>query len=175
MSNQNPVGNGQAAGTPAQPSAAQLTIHKIYLKDASFEVPGGAQVFQEQGQPQFKLELNQRVERISDDTFEVVLGVTLTCELAEKVVFLAEIKQAGIFGLAGFDERGLQSVLGTYCPQTLFPYARSIISELVMNGGFPPFVLQPINFDQLFAEQMRRRSEEQAAGSPAQAPADSSN
>lgn len=172
MSNENPVGNGQA-GAQNPPAQAQLTIHKIYLKDASFEVPGGAQVFQEQGQPQFKLELNQRVERVGDDTFEVVLGVTLTCELAEKVIFLAEIKQAGIFGLAGFDERALQNVLGTYCPQTLFPYARSIISELVMSGGFPPFVLQPINFEQLFAEQMRRRAEEQSAAAGTPAPADS--
>jgi preprotein translocase subunit SecB len=156
MANDNPAANG--AG---QQQAAQLTIQKIYLKDASFEVPGAPQVFQEQGQPQFKLELNQRVNPFGQNLFEVVLGVTLSCELNEKTVFLVEIKQAGIFGLEGFDDTALQAVLGTYCPQALFPYARSSISELVLAGGFPPFVLQPINFDQLYAEQMRRRAAEQ--------------
>ena len=164
MSNENPAANGQA-GAQAQAPSAQLTIQKIYLKDASFEVPNAPQVFQEQGQPQFKLELSQRVDNFAQDTYDVVLGVTLTCEVDGKTVFLAEVKQAGVFGLTGFEQNALQTVLGTYCPQTLFPYARSIISELVMNGGFPPFVLQPINFDQLFAEQMRRRAEQQAAGS----------
>ena len=156
MSNDNPAANGQAE---AQPSA-QLAIQKIYLKDASFEVPGAPQVFQEQGQPQFKLELSQRVQQIGDNAFDVELGVNLTCELAEKVVFLAEIKQAGIFVLEGFDDANRQAILGTYCPQALFPYARSTISELVLAGGFPQFVLQPINFDQLYAEQMRRRAAE---------------
>jgi preprotein translocase subunit SecB len=160
MSNENAAANG-TAGT--QPSA-QLAIQKIYLKDASFEVPGAPQVFQEQGQPQFKLELSQRVQQIGDTAFEVVLGVNLTCELGEKVVFLVEIKQAGIFVLSGFDDASRQAVLSTYCPQTLFPYARSTISELVLAGGFPPFVLQPINFDQLYAEQMRRRAMEQQQG-----------
>lgn len=157
MANENQVGNGQAGAQPA--TSAQLSIQKIYLKDASFEVPGAPQVFQEQGQPQFKLELNQRVNPFAENLYEVVLGVTLTCELNDKTIFLVEVKQAGIFGLEGFDQNGTQAVLGTYCPQTLFPYARSAISELVMNGGFPPFVLQPINFDQLYAETMRRRAE----------------
>lgn len=158
MSNETPAPNGQAGAQ--SPAAAQLSIQKIYLKDASFEVPGAPQIFQEQGQPQFKLELNQRVQQFGENMYEVILGVTLTCELNEKTVFLAEIKQAGIFGLEGFDNQGLQAVLGTYCPQSLFPYARSAISELVLSGGFPPFVLQPINFDQLYAEQMRRRAGE---------------
>lgn len=159
MANDTPASNGHAGAEQATASA-QLTIQKIYLKDASFEVPGAPQIYQEQGQPQFKLELNQRVNNFAENVYEVVLGVTVTCELAEKTVFLAEIKQAGIFGLEGFDQNGLQTVLGTYCPQTLFPYARSAISELVMSGGFPPFVLQPINFDQLYAETLRRRAVE---------------
>lgn len=166
MSSENPAANGQA-GAQAQAPTAQLTVQKIYLKDASFEIPNAPQVFQEQGQPQFKLELNQRVDNFAQDTYDVVLGVTLTCEVDDKTVFLVEVKQAGVFGLSGFDQNGLQTVLGTYCPQTLFPYARSIISELVMNGGFPPFVLQPINFDQLFAEQMRRRAEQAGSQLPA--------
>ena len=156
MANENQAANGQAGAA----ASAQLTIQKIYLKDASFEVPGAPQIFQEQGQPQFKLELAQRVQQFAENQYEVVLGVTLTCELNDKTVFIAEIKQAGIFGLEGFEQDALQAVLGTYCPQALFPYARSSISELVLAGGFPPFVLQPINFDQLYAEQMRRRNAE---------------
>ena len=156
MANENQAANGQAGAA----ASAQLTIQKIYLKDASFEVPGAPQIFQEQGQPQFKLELAQRVQQFAENQYEVVLGVTLTCELNDKTVFIAEIKQAGIFGLEGFEQDALQAVLGTYCPQALFPYARSSISELVLAGGVPPFVLQPINFDQLYAEQMRRRNAE---------------
>lgn len=156
MSNDNPAANGQAGAQ----STAQLAIQKIYLKDASFEVPGAPEVFQEQGQPQFKLELSQRVNTVGQAVYEVVLGVTLTCELNEKTVFLAEIKQAGIFSIDGFDEANLQAVLGAWCPQALFPYARSAISDLVLAGGFPPFLLQPINFEQLYAEQVRRRAAE---------------
>ena len=91
--------------------------------------------------------------------FEVVLGITLTCAIEEKNVYLAEIEQAGIFGLDGFDERNLDMMLGTYCPNVLFPYARQAISDLITAGGFPPFYLQPINFEALYAEGLRRRAE----------------
>ena len=106
------------------------------------------------------MNLNQKVARIGEEMFEVVLGVTLTCTLAEKTVYLAEVQQAGVFGLAGFDERTLDMMLGTYCPNVLFPYVRQSVSELIVSGGFPPFYLQPINFEGLYAEGLRRRSEQ---------------
>lgn len=157
-----------AGAAPSAPSQAQFTIEKIYLKDVSFEAPNAPQVFNEQGQPALNMNLNQKVARLQDGLFEVVLGVTLTCTLNEKTVYLAEVQQAGIFGLTQFDDRTLDMMLGTYCPNVLFPYVRQSISELIVNGGFPPFYMQPINFEALYAEGLRRRTD-QAPGSIAMA------
>ncbi|HEU0154180.1 MAG TPA: protein-export chaperone SecB [Arenimonas sp.] len=157
--------NNGAAGA----DQAQFTIQKIYVKDVSFEVPNAPQVFNEQGQPNLELNLNQKVGRVGDGVYEVALGITLTCKIEDKTVYLAEIEQAGLFGLSGFDERTLDMMLGTYCPNVLFPYVRQAISELVTQGGFPPFYLQPINFEGLYAEGLRRRAE-QAQAQAAQLP-----
>jgi preprotein translocase subunit SecB len=156
----------QADGADANAAQPQFTVEKIYLKDVSFEAPNAPQIFNEQGQPQLNMNLNQKVARLADGVYEVVLGVTLTCMMGEKTVYLSEVQQAGIFSLAGFDDRTLDMMLGTYCPNVLFPYARQAISELISQGGFPPFYLQPINFEGLYAEGLRRRAE-QASGSVA--------
>lgn len=161
--------NGTAAAA-TNDQQAQFTIQKIYVKDVSFEVPNAPQVFNEPGQPQLELNLNQKVGRVSDGLFEVVLHVTLTCKLAEKTVYLAEVQQAGLFSLANFDERTLDMMLGTYCPNVLFPYVRQTLGELVSNGGFPPFYLQPINFEALYAEGLRRRAEQAQGAQAGQAP-----
>lgn len=144
---------------------AQFTIQKIYVKDVSFEVPNSPQIFNEPGQPQLELNLNQKVARVADGLFEVVLAVTVTCKLADKTVYLAEVHQAGLFGLGGFDDRTLDMMLGTYCPNVLFPYVRQTVGDLVANGGFPPFYLQPINFEAIYAEGLRRRAEQVAGAS----------
>jgi preprotein translocase subunit SecB len=157
--------NNGAAGA----DQAQFTIQKIYVRDVSFEVPGAPQIFNEPGQPNLELNLNQKVGRVAEGVFEVALGITLTCKLGEKTVYLAEVEQAGLFGLAGFDDRTLDMMLGTYCPNVLFPYARQAIGDLVAQGGFPPFYLQPINFEALYAEGLRRRAEAGQGGSAAEA------
>ena len=159
--------NGSAAAASSG-ATAQLTIQKIYIKDASFEAPGSPQVFGDQGQPQLQLNLSQKVTNVAEGVYEVVLTITVTCSINDKTAYLAEVQQAGLFGLNGFEPRGLEAVLSTYCPNTLFPYARQTVSELVQNGGFPPLFLQPINFDQLYADQMRRRAT-QSAGEGADA------
>ncbi len=151
-------GNGAGATT-----GAQLAVQKIYVKDASFEAPAAPAIFQDQGQPQVTLNLSQKVSNFAENLYEVVLTVTVTCKLAEKTAYLVEVQQAGIFGLTGFPQQELQMVLATYCPHTLYPYARQAVADLILSGGFPPFVLQPINFEQIYAEQARRRSEGQPA------------
>ena len=148
-------------GNGAAPTGPSFTVEKLYIKDVSFEAPGTPQVFNEAGQPQLQMNLNQNVQRLSDTAFEVVLGVTLTCTLGDKTAYLAEVQQAGVFGLVGFDETTLEIMLGTHCPNALYPYARQVISDLIQAGGFPPFLLQPINFESLFAEGMRQRAEQQ--------------
>ncbi len=140
-------------------TGAQLALQKVYIKDASFEAPSAPQIFQEQGQPQVQLNLQQQVGTLAENVYEVVLAVTVTCKLGEKTAYLAEVQQAGVFGVMGFDDPSRDAVLATYCPNVLFPYARQAVSDLIQNGGFPPFLLQPINFEALYAEQMRRQAE----------------
>ncbi|HET6587690.1 MAG TPA: protein-export chaperone SecB [Oleiagrimonas sp.] len=152
--------NGQDNGQNAQP---QMMLQKIYVKDSSFEAPNAPQIFQDIGEsdqePQVQLNLGQQANKLADDIHEVVLTLTLTCTIGERTAYLAEVHQAGIFGIAGFNEQDMAGILGSYCPNLLFPYARQVISSLVLEGGFPPFLLQPINFDALFAEQMQRNSQ----------------
>lgn len=147
-----------ANGAAAAPQTAQLALQKIYLKDASFEAPNAPHVFNEEGQPQLQLNLSQKVSTLAENVYEVVLSLTLTCTVNDKNAYLCEVQQAGIFAIAGFDQGSLEAVLSTYCPNTLFPYARQAVSDMVQNGGFPPYLLQPINFDQIYAEQLRRRA-----------------
>jgi preprotein translocase subunit SecB len=158
-----PTANG--AGAPQ--AAAQIVLQKIYAKDVSFEAPSAPQIFQEEGQTNLQLNMSQKVGTVAENVYEVLLTLTLTCTLGEKTAYLAEVQQAGIFGISGFDQRNLEAILSTYCPNALFPYARQAISEMVQNGGFPPYLLQPINFDQLYAEQLRRRAQQAAGGDAA--------
>lgn len=158
--NTNGAANGQATPEAGQ---AQLSLQRVYAKDVSFEAPGAPQIYQVQGQPNIELNLSQRVTTLGTDVYEVVLSVTATCKIEDKTAYLAEVHQAGIFGVAGFDAQNRDAILSTYCPNVLFPYARQVVSDLVQNGGFPPFLLQPINFEALYAEQLRRRAETGAA------------
>jgi preprotein translocase subunit SecB len=151
------AGNGKGNGQDTQP---QLNLQKIYVKDASFEAPNAPQIFQEIGEgaqePQVQLNLAQKSAKLADNVHEVVLTLTLTCSLGERTAYLAEVHQAGVFGIAGFSANDEAGILASYCPNLLFPYARQVISALVLEGGFPPFLLQPINFDALYAEQQQR-------------------
>ena len=153
-----------AAADGAQASAS-VNVQKIYLKDVSFEAPNAPMVFNEQGQPELNMNLNQKIGKLADGVYEVVLGVTLTCTVEDKTIYLVEVAQAGIFGLAGFDDATLDAMLGIHCPNILFPYARQTISDLISSGGFPPFYLQPMNFEAIYAEGLRRRAEQVAGAS----------
>ncbi|MBS0225027.1 MAG: protein-export chaperone SecB [Proteobacteria bacterium] len=156
--------NGAAAPAAADEQGATFSVEKIYTRDVSFEAPNAPAVFTEQGQPDLQMNLNQRAGQVGENAYEVVLGVTLTCTVNGKTAYLAEVQQAGVFGLAGFDAAGLDAMLGAHCPNILYPYARQAISELINGGGFPPFYLQPINFDALYAEGLRQRAAQQEQG-----------
>ena len=149
--------NGAAAESQAQPQAASFTVEKLYVKDLSFEAPNAPQVFNEQGQPDLQMKLNQKVQRLAENAFEVSLGITLTCTLNDKTAYLAEVEQAGVFGLGGMDDQMLDAMLGIQCPNILYPYASATIGQLITSGGFPPFPMQPINFEALYAETLRQR------------------
>ena len=147
--------------TPDENAQAQFQLQKLYTKDVSFELPNAPQIFQESGQADVKMSLAQRVEDLGENAHEIVLTVTVTATVGEKTAYLAEVAQAGIFTLSGFNEQAAHAVMNTMCPGTLFPYARQMISSLVSEGGFPPLVLQPVNFEQLYAQRMQQMMEEQ--------------
>lgn len=157
--------NPQAVNPQAAPTG-QFQIQKLYTKDVSFEIPNAPAVFQEAGQAEVKLNLSQRVNELDANNHEVVLTVTVTATVGEKTAYLAEVAQAGIFLVAGLNDQTKHAVINTLCPNTLFPYARNAISNLVADGGFPPLMLQPINFEQLYAQRMQQAA---AAGQQGQA------
>ena len=150
----------QSANGPA------FTIEKIYVKDVSFESPHSPAIFNESVRPELQLNMNQKVQRLNENAFEVILGVTLTCNAEGQTAYVAEVQQGGVFGLVGLEPPAVDALLSTQCPSILFPYIRSLVSELIQLGGFPPFFLQPINFDALYAESLRKRAQDSGDQQP---------
>lgn len=145
-----------ASESPAA-QARQILLQKIYVKDASLEVPAAPQIFARQGQPQMDVALNTDVKGIGGESYLVTLALTVTAKLGEEVAFLVEVHQAGLFRVSGFaTDSELQAVLGAYCPAQVFPFARETVSALIERGGFPQFLLQPINFDAMYLEHVNR-------------------
>ena len=136
----------------------KINLQKIYLKDASFESPKTPLIFQNADcQPTVNLQVNTETTPLDDNTFEVNLTLSVSAMQDEETVYLVEIKQAGVFTLRGFeDKKQLQQILATFCPTNLFPYAREAISNLVEKGGFSQLLLQPINFDALYQEHLKK-------------------
>ena len=146
--------------TPPQPT---FQIEKIYVKDLSLEIPHAPEVFREQAQPQLEVQISSSASKFSDPYYEVTVSATVTAKAGEKTLFLAEAVQAGIFQLRNVPQQELGPLLGIGCPTILFPYLREAISDLVGRGGFPPVVLAPISFEQLY---LQRLQQEQQPGSP---------
>lgn len=134
--------------TPTNPS--QLQLQAVYLKDCSFEAPQGPRVTGEWN-PQIGLDLNTAVNPVEGDLREVVLTVTVSAKQGERTVFLIEVKQAGAFLMQNLSPEDFKRAAGVICPGVLFPYVRSIVSNLVSQGGFPQLLLPPVNFEALFA------------------------
>lgn len=134
-------------------------IQKIYVKDISFEAPDTPEVFSREWKPEVNLQLNSQAKPVGDRHYEVVLSITVTAKNGDKTAFLVEIQQAGVFHMEGFAEQERGGMLGSFCPNILFPYAREAISDLVTRGGFPQLLLAPVNFDALYAEHLRQQAE----------------
>jgi preprotein translocase subunit SecB len=140
-------GNGSAA------DQHHFALQRIYVKDLSFEVPGAPDIFgQKEADPEIQLNLKNAQTALGNDTYEVVLHVSVHAKIDQQTVFLIEVDQAGIFLIKGYGAEDLKKLAGTYCPATLFPYVRELIASTVAKGGFPPLTLQPINFDALYAQ-----------------------
>jgi preprotein translocase subunit SecB len=167
MADENQTAGNSAAGPEGagQEQGVQFGIQKLYLKDISFEAPNSPDVFQEQWQPDIQVNLNNQTERLGEDQYEVVLTVTVTAKQGEKTAFLVEVQQAGAFIIRNVTEEQLNAMTGSYCPGVLFPFARQTISDVVVHGGFPALLLNPINFDALYQQQVQQQ-QQQGADTP---------
>ena len=141
----------------------QFSIQKIYTKDMSFETPNTPKIFTEKWEPMVDFNLGSNVQPLENGLYEVALTVTITVKSEDKTAYLVEINQAGIFTLIGFSDEELSPMLGSFCPNILFPSAREAVSDLVAKGGFPQLILAPVNFDALYAQHIQ--AQEQAPAS----------
>jgi len=139
----------------------KLSIIKIYVKDFSFESPQSPQVFQaEEWAPKTSLNLRSTHTPLDGDFHEVVLTISVEAKFDDKTLFLIELHQAGLFEVSGHTPEEASVIFGSFCPNILFPYARESISSFIQKGGFPEFVLQPINFDALYLQMQQKQADE---------------
>ncbi len=133
-------------------AARAFGLQRVYLKDASFESPLAPEVFRGEWKPALNVNIATRARALEDDLHEVVLTVTVEAKQDDKVAFLVELQQAGIFVISGFSAEERQQIAGILCPQNLFPFAREAIANLTLKGGFPQILLQPINFERIYQQ-----------------------
>jgi preprotein translocase subunit SecB len=150
------------ADQPAQ-QTKQLLLQKIYVKDLSFESPKSPEVFNTNAAPQTQLNMRSNAREVAPDAQEVTLTLTVEAKDNDTTLFLVEVAQAGVFTIQGYNEQERAMLIGSYCPSTLYPYAREAISDVVVRGGFPQLLLQPINFDALYAQAVQQRAQQQTA------------
>ena len=146
---QQPNDSSKPETTAGEP---HFEIQRIYIKDSSYEAPNTPHTFVEDWKPEVQLNLETKSNRIQDNVHEVVLSVTATVSSNKKSAFLVEVHQAGIFAISGIPADQMHHMLGSFCPNILFPYAREAISDMVVRGGFPQLILAPVNFDALYAQ-----------------------
>jgi preprotein translocase subunit SecB len=150
---------------PAE-NTQQFQLQKIYLKDTSFETPNSPEIFTETWEPDVNIELRTAGKPLGDDVHEVVLSVTVTTKVGDKTAYLVEVHQAGVFTLSGFNDSERSHMLGSFCPNILFPYAREAISDFVGKGGFPQVLIAPVNFDALYAQHVQQQNNETVTEEP---------
>ncbi|MGB4924146.1 MAG: protein-export chaperone SecB [Candidatus Nitrotoga sp.] len=158
------------ASAPAAASASEqqqplFNIEKLYVKDLSLESPNAPSIFLERENPKIDLQLNTQSHFMEEGLYEVTVTVTVTAKLSEKdkVMFLIEAKQAGIFQVRTLPPEELESVLAIVCPNILYPYLREVVSNMAIHAGFAPVFLSPINFEVLYHQQKQQQAQAQAA------------
>jgi preprotein translocase subunit SecB len=146
-----------AAEDKARTEGPVFTIQRIYVKDVSFETPHAPEIFREEWKPEVNVDLQTKTNRLEDTIYEVILHLTVTVKMGDKVAFLVEVHQAGIFTLKGFPQDQLSHALGSMCPNILYPYARETISDIVIRGGLAQLLLAPVNFDALYLQHLEQQ------------------
>lgn len=150
-----------AEETKVQPT---LNLARVYLKDLSFEAPNTPELFQGSFEPNYSVQLNSKARKLDGDNYEVVLAINVECKSGDKVAFVCEVQQAGVFAISGVEGMQLRHALSAYTPSLLFPYARQVVANAIGQGGFPALHLAPVNFDQIFAMQLQREADQAKAG-----------
>lgn len=140
----------------------EFAIQRLYIKDLSFEAPNSPQIFLQEWQPELNMDLATKVNDLGDNSHEVILSVTVTVKIKDKTVFLVEVHQGGIFTIKNFPKEQLRPMLGSFCPNILYPYAREVVTDVVVRGGFPQLYLAPVNFDALFEQHEKSKKESDA-------------
>jgi preprotein translocase subunit SecB len=158
--------NQTAPAANENQTGPMLTVQSVYLKDCSYEAPKGPRV-EGNWSPQISLDINTTANVVAPEVHEVVITVTVGAKQGETTAFLVEVKQAGLFVMRGLTPEDTRRAIGTICPNVLFPYARVAVSQLVTQGGFPNFVLPPVDFDQLFARGMQQAASQAGTQGPA--------
>ena len=146
----------RTAETDTNAGGVQVSLQSVYLKDCSYESPNGPRMPNNQAwEPKFQLNMNTSVEELSPEVREVLLTITVEAKQGEATLYLVEVKQAGLFSIIGASQDDLKRLIGSFCPSVLFPFAREVVSDLIIKGGFPNFVLPLVNFDALLAQAPR--------------------
>ena len=144
----------------AEQPAQKFEIQKIYIKDLSFETSNTPKIFTEKWNPKTDVHIQTENNKLDEKLFEVAILVTVTATQNDTTAFLVEVKQAGIFLMENFPDEQHKQLLGSYCPNILFPFARESIAELVAKGGFPQLLLNPVNFDALYQQHLNAVKEQ---------------
>lgn len=134
----------------SEQSQPVFAIEKIYVKDLSLEIPNAPNIFLERETPEINLQLGTKSQSIDEGLYEVLLTVTVTAKIKDKMMFLIEVQQAGIFRIRNLPDGELDPVLGIGCPNILFPYLREVVSNIVTRAGFPAVILNPVNFEAIY-------------------------
>ncbi len=140
-------------------------IQRMYLKDLSLEQPNAPQILLEQSQPQVDINLSMGAVPVNEGIFEVTVTATVTTKVKDKVLFLVEAKQAGIFEIRHIPEEQMQGIISIVCPQMVYPYLRAIVSDICTRAGFPPILLTEVNFQAMFEAQQAQAAAQNNGGS----------
>jgi preprotein translocase subunit SecB len=134
-------------------------IQRMYLKDLSLEQPHAPQILLEQAQPQVDINLGVSSEAVIEGIHEVCVTATVTTKVKDRVLFLIEAKQAGIFEIRNIAPDQIEAILGIACPSMVYPYLRAVVSDVCTRAGFPPVLLSEVNFQALYEAQRQQRQQ----------------
>lgn len=144
--------------TDSNTAERRFDIIKLYIRDLSFEVPNAPAAYQEKTPPKVDIEIDSAHQAVGDNVHEVALTVRVSAKIEDRTLFMVEVVQAGLFGIAGFGDQERDVMLGSFCPGTLFPYVREVVSDATAKGGFQPLLLAPINFDSFYQARKQRQA-----------------